>query len=70
VETLKQAGPKLTRAGLLQAAQHLDLKSNPFLLPGITIRTSQTNYFPLANVYLYRYDNAQWVRASALQPAR
>ena len=70
VETLKQAGPKLTRAGLLKAAQSLNLKSNPFLLPGITIRTSPTNYFPLANVYLYRYDNAQWVRASALQPAR
>jgi branched-chain amino acid transport system substrate-binding protein len=70
VETLRQAGPKLTRAGLLQAAQHLNQKSNPFLLPGITIRTSPTDYFPLANVYLYRYDNAQWVRASALQPAR
>ena len=44
--------------------------TNPFLLPGITIRTSPTNYFPLANVYLYRYDNAQWVRSSGLLPAR
>jgi branched-chain amino acid transport system substrate-binding protein len=70
VETLKQSGPKLTRAGLLTAAQHLNFQNNPFLLPGITIRTSPTDYFPLANVYLYRYDNAQWVRASALQPAR
>jgi len=70
VETLKQAGSKLTRAGLLTAAQSLNLMNNPFLLPGIVIRTSPTNYFPLANVYLYRYDNAQWVRASALQPAR
>jgi branched-chain amino acid transport system substrate-binding protein len=70
VETLKQAGPKLTRAGVLKAAQSLNLKSNPFLLPGIAIRTSPTNYFPLANLYLYRYDNAQWVRASALLPAR
>ena len=70
VATLKQAGPKLTRAGLLKAAQHLNVENNPFLLPGIAIRTSPTNYFPLANVYLYRYDNAQWVRASALLPAR
>lgn len=70
VETLKQAGPRLTRAGVLKAAQSLNLKSNPFLLPGIAIRTSPTNYFPLANLYLYRYDNAQWVRASALLPAR
>ncbi len=70
VETLRKAGPKLTRAGLLKAAQHLDLRSNPFLLPGVAVRTTPTNYFPLANVYLYRFDNAQWVRASGLQPAR
>jgi branched-chain amino acid transport system substrate-binding protein len=70
VETLRRAGPKLTRAGLLKAAQSLDLENNPFLLPGIAIRTSPTNYFPLANIYLYRYDNAQWVRASGLLAAR
>ena len=69
-ETLRRAGPQLTRARLLQAAQNLKLATNPFLLPGITIRTSPTNYFPLANVYLYRYDNAQWVRSSGLLPAR
>ncbi len=70
VETLRRAGPQLTRARLLHAAQNLKLATNPFLLPGITIRTSPTNYFPLANVYLYRYDNAQWVRSSGLLPAR
>jgi len=70
VEALKQAGPSLTRAGLLQAAQSLNVTSNPFLLPGIAIRTSRTNYFPLANVYLYRYDNKQWVRSSPLLAAR
>ena len=70
VETLKRAGKSLTRAGLLKAAQSLNVKNNPFLLPGIAIRTSRTNYFPLANVYLYRYDNKQWVRSSPLLPAR
>jgi branched-chain amino acid transport system substrate-binding protein len=70
VETLRRAGPQLTRAGVLKAAQNLKLATNPFVLPGITIRTSPTNYFPLANVYLYRYDNAQWVRSSGLLPAR
>jgi branched-chain amino acid transport system substrate-binding protein len=70
VETLKAAGKNLTRAGLLRSAQHLNLAGNPFLLPGIAIKTSPTTYFPLANVYLYRYDNKQWVKASALLPAR
>jgi branched-chain amino acid transport system substrate-binding protein len=69
VETLKRAGQTLTRAGLLRAAQHLDLRTNPFLLPGIVIRTTPSRYFPLANVYLYRYDNRQWVKASGLLPA-
>ena len=69
VETLKAAGKTLTRAGLLRAAQHLNLAANPFLLPGLTLKTGPTNYFPLANVYLYRYDNKQWVKWSALLPA-
>jgi branched-chain amino acid transport system substrate-binding protein len=70
VETLKAAGKNLTRASLLRAAQHLNLPANPFLLPGLRIKTGPTTYFPLANVYLYRYDNKQWVRWSALLPAR
>ena len=70
VETLKRTGRNPTRAGLVKAAQNLDLRKNPFLLPGITIRTSPTNSFPIANIYLYRYDNREWVRASPLQPAR
>lgn len=70
VETLRRAGRNLTRAGLVKTAQNLDLRNNPFLLPGITIRTSPTKYFPIANIYLYRYDNKEWVRASPLQPAR
>ena len=69
VETLKAAGKNLTRVGLLHAAQHLNLPANPFLLPGLTLKTGPTNYFPLANVYLYRYDNKQWVKWSALLPA-
>ena len=70
VETLRQAGKNLTRAGLLRAVQSLDLGSNPFLLPGIRLKTSRTDYRPLEHVYLYRYDNKQWVRASALLHAK
>ena len=69
-ETLRKAGRSLTRAGLLRAAQSLDQRANPFLLPGIAVRTSKTRYFPLSGVYLYRYDNRQWVRSSALLDPR
>ncbi len=70
VETLRRAGKSPTRASLLKAAQALDTLANPFLLPGIRLKTSRTDYRPLEQVYLYRYDNKQWVRASGLLQAR
>jgi branched-chain amino acid transport system substrate-binding protein len=70
VETLRKAGRNLTRAGLLRAAQSLNLAGNPFLLPGIRLKTSRTDYRPLEDVYLYRYDNKEWVKASGLLRAR
>jgi hypothetical protein len=70
VDVLERAGKSLTRAGLLRAAQSLNVSDNPFLLPGIALKTSRTRYFPLDRVYLYRYDNRQWVKASSLLDAR
>ncbi len=70
VETLRKAGKNLSRASLLKAARSLDTTKNPFLLPGIRVRTGATDSYPLDTLYLYRYDNRQWVRASGLLPAR
>ena len=70
VETLERAGKNPTRASLLRAAQTLNVSNNPFLLPGIALKTSRTRYFPLDKVYLYRFDNRQWVKASSLLDAR
>ena len=70
VETLKKAGRNPTRASLLRAASSLETSGNPFLLPGIKLQTTRRSYFPLDRVYLYRYDNRQWVKASPLVDAR
>jgi len=70
VETLERAGKNPTRSSLLRAAQTLNVSNNPFLLPGIALKTSRTRYFPLDKVYLYRFDNRQWVKASPLLDAR
>ncbi|HZR96816.1 MAG TPA: ABC transporter substrate-binding protein [Gaiellaceae bacterium] len=59
VETLKAAGKNLTRAGLLKAAQHLNV-TNPFLLPGLRLTTTPRDYFPLASTYLVKYKNGFW----------
>jgi branched-chain amino acid transport system substrate-binding protein len=70
VETLRKAGRNLTRASVMKAAQSLDTGANPFLLPGIELKTSRADYRPLETVYLYRYDNKEWVKASGLLVAR
>jgi ABC-type branched-subunit amino acid transport system substrate-binding protein len=59
VDTLKKAGRNLTRAGVLKAATHLD-ETNPFLLPGLRIKTSPNDYYPIDRVKLARYRANQW----------
>jgi branched-chain amino acid transport system substrate-binding protein len=70
VDTLTRAGKNLTRANLLKAARTLDTTANPFLLPGTRLRTSAGDAFPIDTIYLYRYDNRQWVRTAGPFAAR
>ena len=68
---LRKAGRNLTRAGLLRAATRLDQKDNPFLLPGIAVRTSPQNYFPISKAKLFRYSRqGRWVPFGPLLTAR
>ncbi|MDX6409589.1 MAG: branched-chain amino acid transport system substrate-binding protein [Gaiellaceae bacterium] len=59
VDTLKKAGRNPTRAGLLKAATHLR-ETNPFLLPGLRVRTSPSDYYPIDQVKLARYRANRW----------
>jgi hypothetical protein len=59
VDTLKKAGRDPTRASVLRAATHLD-ETNPFLLPGVRIRTSPNDYYPMDKVKLARYEGTHW----------
>ena len=70
VEALQRAGKTLTRASLLAAVRSMNTTANPFMLPGIRLRTSARDSYPIDAVYLYRYDNKQWVKASGLLPTR
>jgi branched-chain amino acid transport system substrate-binding protein len=60
VDTLRKAGKNLTRAGVMRAATHLNEKNNPFVLPGIVIKTTPTSRFPLTQVRLQRWSNKSW----------
>jgi branched-chain amino acid transport system substrate-binding protein len=69
VDTLKKAGRDLTRAGVLRAATHLN-ETNPFLLPGVRIKTSPNDYYPMDKVKLARYEGAHWQFFGKLVDAR
>src|SRR6266545_2333970 len=60
VDTLKKAGRNLTREGVMRAATHLTEKGNPFVLPGIVIRTKPSSRFPITQVRLQRWTNNAW----------
>jgi ABC-type branched-subunit amino acid transport system substrate-binding protein len=69
VDTLKKAGRNLTRASVLKAATHLD-ETNPFLLPGLQIKTSPSDYYPIDRVKLARYRADHWQFFGKLVNAR
>jgi branched-chain amino acid transport system substrate-binding protein len=69
VDALRHAGKSPTRDSLLRAATHLN-EVNPFLLPGIRIRTSPSDYYPLDRARFVRYRNGLWVLFGKLVDAR
>jgi branched-chain amino acid transport system substrate-binding protein len=60
VDTLRKAGKNLTRQGVMRAATHLTERGNPFVLPGIVVRTTPTFRFPVTQVRLQRWSSGAW----------
>jgi len=61
VEVLKRCGDDLTRANLMRQATSLKDVTNPMLLPGIKLNTSATDYHPIEQLQLMRFDGVKWV---------
>lgn len=59
VAALKQAGPNLTRAGLMTALTNMN-QVNPFLYPGIKMVTTPTERFPIDQQILEQYKGTAW----------
>jgi branched-chain amino acid transport system substrate-binding protein len=66
VAALKKAGKNPTRASIMRAATSLNVKNDPFLLPGMTVRTTKSDHFPLDQAKLQRYHNGHWVSFGGL----
>jgi branched-chain amino acid transport system substrate-binding protein len=59
-QVLKQAGDNLTRENIMRQAANLDL-ALPMLLPGVNIKTSADDFFPIEREQLARWDGKTWV---------
>jgi branched-chain amino acid transport system substrate-binding protein len=60
VDALRRSGKNLTRAGVMAAARSLNEANNPFVLPGIVVRTSAADTFPVQQVALQRWSGGRW----------
>jgi branched-chain amino acid transport system substrate-binding protein len=66
VSLLKRLGANPTRTGLMKAARSLNDPRNPFLLPGIAVKTGNGDNFPVQQGQLQRWTKGRWVPVGAL----
>jgi hypothetical protein len=59
-ETLRRCGDELTRANVMKQAAAFQKFRVPMILPGITVSTSPTDYYPIQAVQLQRFKGQTW----------
>ena len=60
VEALRKVGADLTRQRLVDVVGSLNLQSNPFLAPGIALKTGPGDHFPIDQMLLQRWQKNAW----------
>lgn len=62
MQVLNQCEGRLTRESIMRQAANLKDLEVPTLLPGIKVNSSPTNYHPLRQVQLQRWNGQKWER--------
>jgi branched-chain amino acid transport system substrate-binding protein len=60
VQVLKQCGDNLTRENVMNEAAKIHIQGGPLSLPGITISTSATDYAPIKQMQMMKFDGNTW----------
>jgi branched-chain amino acid transport system substrate-binding protein len=61
VDVLKQAGSNMTRANVMSiAGTQLNEASNPFLLPGVVVKTTSSDHFPITQEQVITWSGTGW----------
>ncbi|MBV9861569.1 MAG: ABC transporter substrate-binding protein [Alphaproteobacteria bacterium] len=61
VQVLKQCGDELTRDNVMKQAANLKDFAVPMLLPGVKINTTPTDFAPLKQVQMAKFDGQRWI---------
>jgi branched-chain amino acid transport system substrate-binding protein len=69
VQVLKQCGNDLSRANVMKQAASLKDLELPMLLPGIKVNTSPTEFYPIKQEQLAKFDGKEWVRFGEIYDA-
>jgi branched-chain amino acid transport system substrate-binding protein len=60
VDVLTKAGSNLTRANVMSIAGSNLNEINPFLLPGVVVKTTSTDHFPITQEQVIMYQGTGW----------
>jgi branched-chain amino acid transport system substrate-binding protein len=66
VQVLKQCGDDLSRENVMRQAANLKQLTLNLLLPGIALNTGPSDYFPVKQAQMMRFDGKEWVRFGEL----
>jgi len=60
VEALRKTGKTPSREALVKAVGSLNVTKNPFMVPGIFVKTGPTDRFPIEQMLLQRWQKGSW----------
>jgi branched-chain amino acid transport system substrate-binding protein len=69
VHVLKQCGNDLSRENIMRQAASLKNLELPLLVPGVKINTSATDFAPIEQEQLHKFDGERWVAFGELYDA-
>ncbi|MEW6639499.1 MAG: ABC transporter substrate-binding protein [Pseudomonadota bacterium] len=69
VQVLRQCGDNLTRENIMEQARNLKPIDYDLILPGISISSSPTDYTPVKQMRMMRFDGTRWTYFGAVMNA-
>jgi branched-chain amino acid transport system substrate-binding protein len=60
VDVLKKAGSNMTRKNVMDIAGNQLNETNPFLLPGVVVKTTSSDHFPITQEQVITWNGTGW----------